>query len=473
MIKKKISIAVAALMSLTILSACGAKAPETPAVPETPAAAEDLTTDVLVIGGGGAGLVSAITAAENGSEVILIEKLPMLGGNTIISATGITASDTALHEASGRPFTKEEHFTRTMETGKDLPDKELVQLLVDSSADAYDWLVSLGLKYKLHEKDNFWIIPEEGHYGSLLVTAFKNEMAKHENITVMMDSKATELIMDGSKVTGAKITGKDGSEQNINAGSVILATGGLNNAPEMIAEYNPNYKGIHTQMTTAGATGDGIVMAKAIGAKLVDMDKFQMRPLSSNGNWYNQSLIVEEGKGGILVNKSGERFADETMNTWDLGSEILKQEEAMAYIIFDEEIHETKDGKKAVELGRGVKADTIEELAELLEVDAEALKKSVEDYNSKIDPFNRKTLGKITTAPFYGVKTLPSSHYTMGGVAINTEAQVLNEEGAVIEGLFAAGEVIGGLYGAGRVAGNNTLDDIVFGKIAGRNAAGK
>jgi flavocytochrome c len=467
MIKKKISIALVSVMALTLFAACGAKAPAAPAAPA------GLTTDVLVIGGGGAGLVSAITAAENGSNVILVEKMPMLGGNTVISATGITASDTKLHEAAGRPFTKEEHITRTMESGKNLADKELVELLVNSSSDAYDWLVSLGLKYKLHEKDNFWIIPEEGHYGSLLVAAYKTEIEKNKNITVMMNTKADELVMDGSKVVGAKVTGKDGKQQTITAKSVILATGGLNNAPEMIAEFNPKYKGIHAEMTTAGATGDGITMARKVGAKLVDMDLFQMRPLASNGNWYNQSLIVEEGKGGILVNKGGVRFADETMNTWDLGSEILKQEDAMAYIIFDEDVVATKDGKKAFEIGKGVKADTIEELAAQLGVDAAKLKATVEDYNNKIDPFNRKTLGKITTAPFYAVKTLPSSHYTMGGVGINKDAQVLNESGTVIEGLFAAGEVVGGLYGAGRVAGNNTLDDIVFGKIAGKVAAGK
>lgn len=470
MIKKKISIAIVSVMALGLFAACGAKAPAAPQAPSTPAG---LFTDVLVIGGGGAGLVSAITAAENGSKVILIEKLPMLGGNTVISATGITASDTKLHESSGRPFTKEEHFKKTMETGKDLADKELVEVLVNNSSDAYDWLVSLGLNYKLHEKDNFWIIPEEGHYGSKLVAAFKAEIEKNKNITVMMNTKATELVMDGAKVVGAKVAGKDGKEQTITASSVILATGGLNNAPEMIAEFNPDYKGIHTEMTTAGATGDGITMAKAIGAKLVDMDLFQMRPLSSNGNWYNQSLIVEEGKGGILVNKGGVRFADETMNTWKLGSEILKQEDALAYIIYDEDVYATKDGQKAFELGKGVKADTIEELAAQLGVDAAKLKATVEDYNNKIDPFNRKTIGKITTAPFYAVKTLPSSHYTMGGVAINTEAQVLKADGTIIEGLFAAGEVVGGLYGAGRVAGNNTLDDIVFGKIAGKLAAGK
>lgn len=475
MIKKKISIAIISVLALTIFTACGAKTPAAPQepAPQEPVELEELSTDVLVIGGGGAGLVAAITAAENGSDVILIEKLPMLGGNTLISATGITASDTKLHESTGRPFTKEEHITKTMETGKDLADRELVELLVNSSSDAYDWLVSLGLKYKLHEKDNFWIIPEEGHYGSLMISAYKTEMDKHENITVMMETKAKELIMEDGKVSGVKVTDKDGNEQTITAESVILSTGGLNNAPEMIAEFNPNYKGIHTQMTTAGATGDGITMARAIGAKLVHMDLYTMRPLSSNGQWYNQSLIVEEGKGGILVNKGGVRFADETMNTWDLGSEILKQEDSIAYIIFDQEIQETKDGLKAFEKGKGVKADTIEELAAALEIDPAALKASVEDYNNKIDPFNRKTLGKITTAPFYGVKTLPSSHYTMGGVAINSEAQVLNEEGTVIEGLFAAGEVVGGLYGAGRVAGNNTLDDIVFGKIAGKQAAGK
>lgn len=429
--------------------------------------------DVLVIGGGGAGMVSAIEAGKNGAKVVLVEKMPMMGGNTQISATGITASDTKLHQDAGRPFTKDDHFKRTMEAGKNIPDPKLVRILVDSSNAAYEWLVSLGLKYKLDPKDAFWIIPVEGHYGAQLVNAYNVELQKNKNIEVKLETRATELVVENGKIVGAKVTGKDGKEQVIKAKSVILATGGLNNAPDMIAEFNPKYKGVHTEMTTPGPTGDGIKMARAVGAQLKDMEHFQMRPLSSNGNWYRETIVNQEGIGGILVNKDAKRFTNETMGFLDLASEILKQKDRIAYIIFDTEVFNTADGKKAVEKGKGVKADTIDDLAKQLGLDAATLKATVDEYNAKKDAFGRKTMGKVTTAPFYGVKTLPSSHYTMGGVAINENAQVLNKDGKVIEGLYAAGEIVGGLYGAGRVAGNNTLDDIVFGKIAGKKAAGK
>ncbi|MBB6216189.1 flavocytochrome c [Anaerosolibacter carboniphilus] len=456
------------VLMVSMLTGCATPASQ----PQTPTS-KDITTDILVIGGGGAGLTSAITAAENGANVILVEKMPAVGGNTIISATGITASDTKLHEEAGLPFTVEDHIKKTMETGKGLADEALVKILAENSSAAYDWLVSLGLSFKIQSPEEpFWIIPTEGHYGAQLVKAFQAEAGKYKNLEIKVNTKATELIVEDGKVVGAKVEGEGGTYA-IKAKAVVLATGGLNNAPEMIAEYNSNYKGINAEMTTPGPTGDGIKMAVAVGAQLKDMEYFQMRPLSANGHWYKEIIVNEEGKGGILVNKKAERFVDETMKPWDLGAEILKQEDRMAYIIFDTDVYNTKDGKKAVEQGKGVKADTIEDLAAQLGLDAAVLKATVDAYNGGQDPFNRKTMGKVTVGPFYGVKTLPSSHYTMGGIAINENAQVLNNDGNVIEGLYAAGEVVGGLYGAGRVAGNNTLDDIVFGKIAANHAVGK
>jgi flavocytochrome c len=470
--KLALSMLLIVTMIVGILTGCTNSAPTSTPVP---APAEVKTSaDVLVIGGGGAGLVAGITAAENGASVILVEKMPAVGGNTLISATGITASDTKLHEAAARPFTKEDHFKKTMETSKNLADEKLVKLLVDSSNDAYEWLLTLGLKYKLDPKDAFWIIPEEGHYGAELVKALQAEAAKFaDKLEIRLETKATELVVENGKVVGAKVTGKDGKEQVITAKSVILATGGLNNAPEMIGEFNPKYAGVNTEMTTPGATGDGIIMAQAIGAQLKDMEHFQMRPLSLNGYWFKEVIVNEEGKGGILVNKDAKRFVDETLKPLDLASEILKLQDRMAYVIIDSDVFATKDGAKMIDKAKGVQANTIEELAAQLGLDPAALKATVDEYNAKNDAFGRKTMGKVTTAPFYGAITKPSSHYTMGGVAINENAQVLDKDGKTIEGLYAAGEIVGGLYGAGRVAGNNTLDDIVFGKIAAKHAIGK
>lgn len=434
---------------------------------------KDVKTDILIIGAGGAGLTAAITAAENGSNVTVIEKMPAVGGNTIISATGITASDTKLHEEANMPFTVEDHIQKTMETGKGLPNEELVTLLAQNSSAAYDWLVELGMKFKIQSPEEpFWIVPVEGHYGAQLISAMKEEAAKYSNLEILVNTQALELVVEDGKVAGAKVKGPDG-DYEIKATNVILSTGGLNNNPDMIAEYNSKYTGIHTEMTTPGATGDGITMALEADANLVDMEHFQIRPLSSNGNWYKETLLTEEGKGGILVNLKGNRFANETLPPKELATEILKQDDRTAYFIFDQEIADTKDGIKTVEKANAVKADTIEELAKLVGLDASILKQTIDEYNNGKDQFGRSTMGKVTVAPFYAAKTLPSNHYTMGGVEINANAQVLNTSGQPIEGFYAAGEVVGGLYGSGRVAGNNTLDDIVFGKIAGNNASNK
>lgn len=157
-------------------------------------------TDVLVIGGGGAGLVAAITAAEAGKNVILVEKMMAVGGNTIISATGITASDTYLHTESGIPFTKEDHFKKTMETGKNLANPELVNILVDSSADAVQWLADLGLKLKVRsEQEPFWLVPVEGHYGSQFVGVLLNKANGLENLEIRTESKAGNYLSKTEK----------------------------------------------------------------------------------------------------------------------------------------------------------------------------------------------------------------------------------------------------------------------------------
>jgi succinate dehydrogenase/fumarate reductase flavoprotein subunit len=197
----------------------------------------------------------------------------------------------------------------------------------------------------------------------------------------------------------------------------------------------------------------------------------QIRPLSLNGDWYNESIVNAEDVSGIIVNMQAQRFVDETLAPKALAAEILKTAEHSAYVIFDNRVLNTPNGKKYFEKGKAVQADTIEALAALIGLDAATLAKTVEDYNNGIDPFGRKVLGRLIEAPYQAVVTKPSNHYSMGGVEVNANAQVIDRDGKVIKGLYAAGEVIGGLYGDGRVAGNNTLDDVVYGKIAGANAA--
>ena len=428
------------------------------------------TTDVLVIGGGGAGLVSAITAAENGANVILVEKMPMTGGNTMVSATGITASDTSIQEEAGVTFTVQDHIDRTMSEGKDLPDLELVTILAENSNAGLEWLMSLGLEYKMHDTEDWTMVPVEGHFGSLMVNAYKKEADKHDNLEIKVNTAAIELILEEGSVVGAVVEDNDG-EYTIKANAVILATGGLGNAPDVIAEYNPKYAGGTGTMSTLGATGDGLNMAVAIGAGTVDMEHHMMRPLATPGYWIRETVISDEEIGGILVNKSAERFTSETQHRWDLVPEVAAQEDGVAYVIFDQDMADTGNGTAAVERARMVQADSIEELAAELGLDPGALEATIDAYNNGEDEFGRETMGKVTTAPFYGVEAEVASHFTMGGLAFNPNTEILDTEGNVIPGLYGVGEVLGGLYGAGRVYGNDTMGNVVFGKIAGEIAA--
>ena len=431
---------------------------------------KSVKTDVLVIGGGGAGLVSAITAAENGANVILVEKMPAVGGNTIISATGTTASDTKIHEAAGVTFTVQDHIDKTMKEGKDLPNRELVTILAENSNAGLEWLQSIGLEYKLHATEAWTLVPVEGHFGSLMVSAYKKEAEKYKNLEIRVNTQATELVVEDGKVVGAIVKGKEG-EYTIKANAVILATGGLGNAPEIIAEYNPKYAGGSGTMSTAGATGDGLKMATTIGAGVVDMEHNMMRPLATPGYWIRETVVSDPEIGGIIVNKSAKRFTAETQHRWDLVPAVASQEGKVSYVIFDQDVADTGNGKAAVDKAKMIKADTLEELANKLGLDPAALVATVEAYNNGEDEFGRTSMGKVTTAPFYGVQAEIASHFTMGGLAFNKETEILDTNGNPIPGLYGVGEVLGGLYGAGRVYGNDTMGNVVFGKIAGKNAA--
>lgn len=434
----------------------------------------EIKTDVLVIGGGGAGLTSAIFAAKEGAEVILIEKMSFIGGNSITSATGLTASDTVLHEQQGVPFTVQDHIDRTNNASRNAtPDQKLVKILAEKSSDALDWLLSIGLDYKVNEDEPWWIIPTEGHFGAQLIAAKQAEAAKYSNLDIRLNTEGTGLIIEDGKVVGATAKDKDGNELVFKANAVILATGGFGNAQDLIGEYNSKFANSHNVMSTQGPTGDGFRWAVAAGADTRDMEFHQMRPLGRPGYWIRETVISEKN-GGILINKDGVRFASESLSPLALVPEILAQKDRVGYIIFDSETFEgSSNGKNAVSKGGMIKADTIEELAEKLGLDVDTVVATIEDFNNGVDEFERENPGKITAAPFYGVEVLPSSHFTMAGIAFNENAQAIDKAGNAIEGLYIVGELSGGLYGSGRVAGNNTTENLVFGKIAGIHAAGK
>ena len=368
----------------------------------------------------------------------------------------------------------------TMEGGHNLNDPELVQTLAAESAGAIDWLDSIGadlpkISFSGGASVNRIHAPADGSaVGNYLVDKF-SEKLKELGVEVMLNTKATELIMEDGKIAGVKAEGKD-ANYTIKAKAVILATGGFGANEDMYTQYRPDLKGTVTT-NAPGATGDGIVMAQAVGADLVDIEQIQLHPTVEQ----TTSMLITEsvrGDGAILVNQSGHRFTNELLTRDAVSAAELAQEGQYAYIIFDQHLRDNlKAIEKYVKNGLTVQGDTIEELARKLGIYPYFLAMTLNEWNEAVATQNDAEFGRTTgmdnallTPPYYAIQIAPGIHHTMGGVKINTSAQVINTNGDVIPGLFAAGEVTGGVHGGNRLGGNAVADIVVFGRIAAESA---
>ena len=492
------------------------------------------TVDVVVVGAGGAGMTAAITASKAGSKVVIIESQPIVGGNTVRSTGGLNAAKTPYQdknefkEAAGvektlktaaEKFADNETITAlaatvksqwdayqanpqgyfdspelmaldTMIGGKGKNDPELVKILTQNSAAAIEWLASIGAELKsvgaaggASVKRIHRPVDENGKtaaVGAYIVPILEKNV--HDaGVEVITDTTAKKLLTENGKVVGVEAEGKDGNKVVIHAKSVIMATGGFGANHEMVEKYKPELKGFATT-NADGAQGQGIDMATAVGAATVDMDQIQIHPTVHIDEDGNAHLITEgvRGDGAILVNKEGKRFFDEVQTRDKVSAAEIQQTDGEAWLILDQKM---VDGAAVyqgyVNSGYAKTGKTIEELAQNINVDpatlAETMKNWAEIYANKVDPeFGRTSFSAenaLDQAPYYAILVKPGIHHTMGGLKINTNTEVLTEKGEVISGLFAAGEVTGGIHGANRLGGTAVTDIIVFGQIAGENAA--
>ena len=447
--------------------------------------AETLECDVVIVGAGGAGLTAAIQATQDGADVLVLEMMPMVGGNSLKATGGMNAAGTRFQEALGITDSGVEEFIEdTMNGGHQLNDIEIVTAMSQLSSDAVDWLADLGAelpkvaatggtvhKY-LHE-------PEDGSaVGSFLVEHL-SQTCEEMGITIMLNTKATELIMDGGTAVGVLAQDK-AHDYTINAKAVILATGGFGANYDMMTSYNASLAGAVTT-NHAGADGSGINMAVAVGADTVDMEQIQLHPTV----YQETGLLVSESvrsMGGILVNAEGKRFTND-MSTRDAVSNAeLEQTGSYAYIIFDQRIvDDLSSTQKYINSGLTVQADTYEELAKAMGLEGSAVQNFVDTmntWNAAVAGGEDTEFGRnngmdedLATAPYYAIRIAPGIHHTMGGVKINTGCEVLTTSGSAIPGLYAAGEVTGGVHGGNRIGGNAVCDFVVFGRVAGSGAA--
>ncbi|QDZ89946.1 flavocytochrome c [Shewanella decolorationis] len=440
------------------------------------------TTDVIVVGAGSAGFNAAIAAKKAGARVILLEKAPFSGGNSMLAAGGYNAVGTEQQKAHKVDDKIEWFVEDTMKGGRNANDPKLVQILAEQSADGIKWLESLGanmddLKRSGGARVDRTHRPSGGLSVGPHIIDVLRKASINEGVDTRLNSKVVKLVVDDEqKIVGVVVHGKHSGHYMVAAKSVVLATGGYGFNKEMIAFYRPTFKGM-TSSNNITSTGDGIELAKAIGASMTDIDWIQAHPTVGK----DSRILISEtvrGVGAIMVNKDGNRFISE-LTTRDKASDaILKQPEQYAWLVFDNELYKKAKMVQGYDhLDMLEKANTVSELAKITGMKENSLEKTISNYNryfkqGKDEEFGREQMPlPLKNAPFYAVKVAPGIHHTMGGVAIDTKAEVLDIQSKPLKGLFAAGEVTGGVHGYNRLGGNAVADTVIFGKIAGTNAA--
>ncbi|MDM5278699.1 flavocytochrome c [Paenibacillus silvae] len=366
---------------------------------------------------------------------------------------------------------------------------DLVKVLTDRALESVQWLEDIGVEYDksivFAPVGALW---RRGHkpvksYGSAFIIAL-SKYVEDNGGQIITDTPVKQLIIEDGKIAGVIATGVNGQKITVHAKAVVLASGGFGANTQMLKEYNTYWSHIDDDIKTTNSyamTGDGISLGKSAGAALTGMGFTQMMPVADpeTGELFSGLQVPPENF--VIVNKKGERFVNEFSGR-DVLTKAAIEQGSLFYLIADDEIKKTAANTsqekidRQVEAGTLFKADTIEELAVKVGMDPQVLRSTVDKYNSYVDAgfdpeFHKDTFSlKVEKAPFYATPRKPAVHHTMGGIKIDTQTRVLNENGQPIAHLYAAGEVAGGIHAGNRLGGNALTDIFTFGRIAGKTA---
>ena len=449
--------------------------------------------DVVVIGAGGAGFSAAITAKNAGANVVLLEKMPAVGGNSLISGAEMNVARNWVQPKLGiNDDSPELHAQDTFKGGDGKGDMKVINVMTHEALDAAKWCRDyLGVRF---EDDNLFffgghsrkraLIPV-GHTGTEFIAKFQAK-ADELGIPVITNMKAEELIKDkDGRVVGVKAT-MDGSEYTFNAkGGVVLATGGFGANPEMVKKYNPKIDERFKTTDAPGTTGEALYMAERAGAELVNMGYIQTYPICDPISGAIELIADARFDGAIMLNQEGKRFVEELQRRDVLSEAILNQTGQYCWVLWNDNIGKISNTVKAhaneyeafTKQGVMTTCDDLKCIADFTKIPFDQLQKTVKRVSDMAGKGNDKDfnhragLMDMQQGKYYVIKAVPSTHHTMGGVRINEKAEALTAEGKVIPGLWAAGEVTGVTHGTNRLGGNAYTDIIVFGRIAGKAAA--
>ena len=439
--------------------------------------------DVVVVGGGVAGISAAIEAAANGADVLILEKQSIVGGATTRSGGKLMANGTDIQKAEGIEDSNELMYDYLKEVGGDLIDDEKLKGFVDNSLETYNWMVDMGVKvqdvepihssltpYRVHNTEGGGGMTD-GHGGQIIVPM----MNKYNELDgdILYNVTANELLTnDNNEIVGVKGLAKDGSTVTVNAKSVILATGGYAQNKEMMERYSEFTNGYSTQVPT-GNVGDGITMAEAVGAQIFDSPSTQTVYVS-----YTCGVGINE-ESGLIVTEDGKRFVNEYTYQYHVGDAMRKENSSLGYYIATSN-DPTPTVQYGMSLDSTVSADSIEELAKLIDVDPATLKATVDRYNELCEKGVDEDFGKpadkmypITGEKYYAIKLNPAVTVTFGGIVTDIESRVLDTNNNPIKGLYAAGETaFEGLFGTEYPGCGVAISaGSYYGRIAGENAA--
>ena len=449
--------------------------------------------DVVVIGAGGAGFSAAITAKNAGANVVLLEKMPAVGGNSLISGAEMNVAKNWVQPKLGiNDDSPELHAQDTFKGGDGKGDMKVINVMTHQALDAAKWCRDyLGVRF---EDDNLFffgghsrkraLIPV-GHTGTEFIAKFQAK-ADELGIPVITNMKAEELIKDkDGRVVGVKAT-MDGSEYTFNAkGGVVLATGGFGANPEMVKKYNPKIDERFKTTDAPGSTGEALYMAERAGAELVNMGYIQTYPICDPLSGAIELIADARFDGAIMLNQEGKRFVEELQRRDVLSEAILNQTGRYCWVLWNDKIGSISNTVKAhaneyeafTKQGIMTTCDDLKCIADFTKIPFDQLQKTVKRVSDMAGKGNDKDfnhragLMDMQQGKYYVIKAVPSTHHTMGGVRINEKAEALTAEGKVIPGLWAAGEVTGVTHGTNRLGSNAYTDIIVFGRIAGAEAA--
>jgi len=459
----------------------------------------DEVTDVVVIGSGFAGLSAAIEAHEAGASVIVLEKMKAYGGNSIISDGGIAAPGTNLQKKHGINDSADMMYKDMLKAGLGLNDPELVSVLVDNAKDTFEWSIDyLGVEY-LDRVDVFG-----GHSVPRCYTAkniagatiIKKQIEKMNefNMKVRFKSYSKNLIYSSDERICGVVVRDDYDYKNPEKGwdinikaekGVILASGGFGSDVAFRKAQDPRLSEKIDTTNKPFTTAEVIKQAINAGAAPVQLSHIQLGPWASPdekgygvGPQFSEYIVFQYG---VMINPvTGCRFVNELSDRKTLSDKLLSIGHPCVGLA---------DGKAVEDSGWNIdssikkkvvrKFDTLEELASFYEIPHKNLEETLKKFNKSFEEGFDKSFGKplienaapIVNTPYYGIRLWPKVHFTMGGIRINTNAQVMDLEGNIIKGLYAAGEVTGGVHGASRLGSCSITDCLVFGRIAGKNTA--